>query len=365
MDELKELDLAWESFCNNSGFDDNANNVDSHITNTDDLNKNSISVPKSSPIYISTKTQIGFLNQPIDLMDVFWKIDILPYHLHKQGVVKKQMKFNSITQEDLDILNEKIKNEKCVDNHIISRIVNPEGRIKFKDVRKISIGLSNKDITSYRRKKRGAFYNCFVVIMRLNIDEKFKEIHIKVFNTGKLEIPGIQHDRILFKALDSLIEFLKPLLDTEIPLDYNKTGTETVLINSNFRCGYFINRDKLYKILRYKYKINCAFDPCSYPGIQCDFYYDNTSEVQTGQQPLIGLKKDHDPNSIVKVSFMVFRTGSILIVGKCTEDILHKIYEFLANLLHNEYSEISGINKQKAVEQTKRKKVKKIIILVE
>ena len=39
--------------------------------------------------------------------------------------------------------------------------------------------------------------------------------------------------------------------------------SETVLINSNFTCGYFVNREKLYNRLKFHYKINSAYDPCS------------------------------------------------------------------------------------------------------
>ena len=41
-----------------------------------------------------------------------------------------------------------------------------------------------------------------------------------------------------------------------------------------------------------------------------------------------------------EVSFMIFRTGSILIVGKCNEDILITIYRFICNILESEYSSI-------------------------
>lgn len=380
MDGLKELDLEWENFCKKTDINQDINSIN---TPSDDLysmellskntilsndtlnNPEKIDIPISSPIYISTKTLIAYLNQEIDLKDIFWKVKIIPYHLQKEGIIKKQMKFNSSSQEELNILKDKIELENCVENHIISKIDNPQGRIKFKDIRKISIGISNKDITSYRRKKRGAFYNCFVVIMRLNIDNIFKEIHIKIFNTGKLEIPGIQNDIILYKALNLLIYCLTPLLDSKLPLEYNKESTETVLINSNFRCGYFIDRDKLYKILRFKYKINCAFDPCSYPGIQCDFYYDRNVKIQTGQQPFLALKEEgYDTNNIIKVSFMVFRTGSILIVGKCTEYILNNIYEFLKKLFIDEFYQISGSADQAIVQQTKKKKKLKKCILI-
>ena len=102
---------------------------------------------KSSPIYISTKTKISYLDRKIDLHKVFWDIPIVPYHVPKTGVVKKQMKFNSASQEELDIMQAKLPKDIHTDEHIISRIVKPEGRIKFRDVRKISIGLCKKDIT--------------------------------------------------------------------------------------------------------------------------------------------------------------------------------------------------------------------------
>jgi hypothetical protein len=37
---------------------------------------------------------------------------------------------------------------------------------------------------------------------------------------------------------------------------------------------------------------------------------------------------------------MIFRTGSILIVGKCNEEILHVIYRFICSILVTEYSVI-------------------------
>ena len=79
----------------------------------------------------------------------------------------------------------------------------------------------------------------------------FKEMHIKVFNTGKLEIPGIQHDDSLQNVVNILIRVLKGIVGEHI--DYQKNKCDTVLINSNFNCGFYIDRDKLYNILKYKY----------------------------------------------------------------------------------------------------------------
>jgi hypothetical protein len=341
------IDDEWASFVS-GGY--NAAESDDDVIDSDGDGRNIISgfvsaniseemqseTPKASPIYISTKTNIAFLNTTVDLKPVFWGVPIIPYATPMNGVVKKQIKLNSATKEELDTVHDRLKEETYYEDHIITSINNPTGRITFKDIRKISIGISKKDLTSYRSKKKSAFYNCFVLIFRMKVDDNFKEFHVKVFNTGKVEIPGVQSQPVFEKVLALLIETLQPHM--ECVLGYKENSTETVLINSNFKCGFYINREALYDILRYKYNIQAIYDPCSYPGIQCKFYYNPDIEVQNGSQ--ISQDKRALYSNISEVSFMIFRTGSVLIVGKCEENVLLLIYEFLKNVLMMEYRDI-------------------------
>jgi hypothetical protein len=360
--DASEIDSAWAKFC----CDDDSPPLTMPEESTALLT--GAGAPKCSPLNISTKTKISYLNYPIDLKTVFWAIPLIPYHEPHIGVIKKQMKFNSLTPEEvLDIGREKAKYT-YVDDFIISQVPATDGRNKFKDIRKVSIGICKKDITSYRCKRKSAFYNCFVVILRLLHNESYKEIHVKVFNTGKLEIPGIQDATILDKVLALLVDILTPIvvLDATLPvLTFLGEKSETVMINSNFNCGYYINREKMYKVLKYKYKINSNFDPCSYPGIQCEFYHDTLLQIQCGVQP--PLTKTEVRKNISKISFMIFRTGSVLIVGKCSEEMLYEIYEFLCQLFETEYDTIKGVNglpKCKKEKDVKQRKIRKKTILM-
>ena len=350
MDEL--LEEEWEKFLLNDNIS---------ITNNNNID-NEKKIPKSSELYISTKTKISYLSIPINLHEIFWKIPITDYSIPKIGIIKKQMKFNFTNKEDIDIVEKNLENLKYVEQNIITQIMNPEGRIKFKDIRKISIGLCKKDIVSYRTKKKSAFYNCFVLIMRLLYNDVFREVHIKVFNTGKLEIPGIQNDDLLTLVLDNLIQILKPYISDD-DLYCLKEKTQTVLINSNFNCGYYINREKLFDILKYKYKINSSFDPCSYPGIQCEFYYDIDTDSNNGRQ-INNIDITNNSDNIFKISFMIFRTGSVLIVGKCDQEILYNIYNFVKKILEDEYSDIVTNNIDTESLVKKKKQVRKKIIYV-
>ena len=303
---------------------------------------------KISPIYISTKTKIAYLNKPVSIYEAFWNVPVQHYYERKEGVIKKQIKFQTTDPAFIASIKEKLEQQpRYYEEFIIEHIENPNGRIPYKDQRKVSIGMCKKDLQGNNAKKKRAFFKCFVLILRINggiapPDERapeddilYKEMHVKVFNTGKLEIPGIQEDATLTHVLQLLVDVLRPQLGYD--LNYLPNRCETALINSNFNCGFYIDRDKLFHLLKFKYRMNCNYDSCSYPGIQSKFYYipDNPPNEQTGQQPV---SMEH--TLYYEVSFMIFRTGSILIVGKCNEDILMVIYRFICSILTTEYSTI-------------------------
>lgn len=334
------VDDEWEMFLQDDRIENESNYQDI----------NDINIPKCSSIYISTKTKITYFNSTIDLNKIFWKLHIIDYCDNKEGIIKKQMKFNSCKQEDLDfIIDMYDKEEKYKVYDILNHVENVSGNKNvFKDIRKITVGLSKKDILAYRTKKKSAFYNCFVLILRLwnNKESKYREVHVKIFNTGKVEIPGIQEDDTFFRSLN----FIKNILSEFYPnIMYSIDDIDTVLINSNFSCGYLVNREILFDILVKKYSIQSLYDPCSYPGVQCKHII-------------------HENGKKIEISFMIFRTGSVLIVGKCSEENLFEVYEFLKDMFETEYSKIcqgpitnnKNINKKndKLVKQRKKNIIK-------
>jgi len=336
------IDEEWEQFMLNE-TDPNSDEELLISTSTSTYNQEQ-TIPNQSPepsnIYISTKTKISYLNTTVDLNKIFWLLPIVDYNLPICGIIKKQMKFNSTSRAQLENIQNQLKNVNgYFYEHVITHIDNPSSNsLQFKDVRKVSIGLSKKDITHKGCKKKSAFYNCFVMIVRLNLDGCFREFHVKVFNTGKLEIPGIQSDDHFVAILNETVAILQPYYDG-FKVEYDKKNSETVLINSNFNCGYYVDREKLYELLKYKYNIQAQYDPCSYPGIQCKYYYDPNMFID-GFIPTMELAGNCSADTKKEVSFMIFRTGSVLIVGKCDENILYVIYEYLKNIFIHEYKQI-------------------------
>jgi hypothetical protein len=260
---------------------------------------------------------------------MFWGLPIIPYAEPVEGVIEKQMKLQSKSAEEVAEIERLLQQYEYSSSHVM---VHSDTPTEFKDIRKVTIGLSKKALRAHRPKIKGAFYNCFVTIVRIRLEAGFREFHVKVFNTGKVEIPGIQSD----DHLRQVVEVLTASMNRVMYITAVPHSEEIVLINSNFNCGYYIDRDKLFNLLKYKYRMNCNYDSCSYPGIQSKFYYIPGKEhsEQNGQQP-VSMDMPY-----YEVSFMIFRTGSILSVGKWNEEILNVIYRYICSILENEFSVI-------------------------
>ena len=108
------------------------------------------------------------------------------------------------------------------------------------------------------------------------------------------------------------------------------------------------------------------YDPCSYPGIQCKFFYNKDCKEITGvcqcENKCTLNKKNKKNNKCDIISFMIFRTGSILIVGNCDEITLHKIYLYIVELLRDNCDEIKSDVKFEPIKE-KQKKYRKRIVL--
>lgn len=362
---MANIDIEWNNFLN--GMETNVdmfkNSIPKDIEDIENIKK-----PVCEDLYISTKTKVLYLNQQIDIHRIFWLIPIIEYWEKKEGVIKKQMKIVSKSREEFEEYQTKLVDIPYYRDYVIKQIDNPNARrIKFKDERKLTIGLSKKDIMNCRSKQKNAFYNCFAMILRFHCRGEYKEIHVKVFNTGKLEIPGILNNELLSIVQQMILRILQPYIDSSLYYISEERGDENVLINSNFNCGFYINREKAHNILRSeKYGIESAYDPCSYPGVKCKYYFNNDigfdldkqiGHVTRGDRSMKMTELD-DSKKYTEISFMIFRTGSCLIVGNCSEKILLFVFEFIKRFLTEEYDMIHVTN-EGPVNKIKNMKLRK------
>jgi len=401
MSQFASVDDEWEMFLNHSSSSKsdsaksfvltNARNLDVEEIEEDEVQECALEeqeAPLCGNLHISTKTKVLFLNCEIDTVKTFWSIPVIDYWRPIEGVVKKQIKITSNTEEEFEEMQRNLQD--CGQRYIEMMIKNsatPQGakKLKFKDDRKITIGISKKDIMNCRGKQKKAFMNCFAIIIRFKFADEFKEVHVKVFNTGKLEIPGVPDDDMLSIVREKVIEHLSPHLPAPVlsdddddaphttpPLQYIRKsetddGEEDVLINSGFHCGFCINQTAFYSILRSdKYGIETSYDSCHYPGIRCKYYYRNYLPAdhpeQNGRICLedngIKLSQLELSKKYTCVSFMIFSTGNCLVVGNCSKSVLLHVFEFIRQMLKTEYKSIA-IPTESVVTKLKKKKQRK------
>jgi len=308
--------------------------------------------PECKDLYISTQTKQIRLNQSnIDVSRIFWEIPIVNYWKPEEGIIKKQMKVACFSKEECEATTKRLQQYPYFNEKVMKQTDNPNStKHKFKRESKVTVGISTKNVLNCRGKEKGgAMFNCFAITIRFRNDTgRFQEIHVKVFNTGKLEIPGINNQALLVRVSAYLIDILQQFFDTPIAFLENTSDNDNVLINSNFHCGFNINREKLHNIIKRKYKIDSLYDSCKYPGINCKFYFNREIgfdvERQNGviHQEDYRLKMDElqETHKYIKITFVIFQTGSCIIVGNCSEKVLRFVFDFVKKMLHDEYRSI-------------------------
>lgn len=222
---MENVDAEWEKFISNFQTKTDMNEfIFSEKEEIEESNENAtdISPPETvyirnecESLYISTQTKIFYLTvNSLDVDTIFWNLEVMEYGIPKMGIIKKQMRMIFKSPEEYTTYAEKIQKIPYYTENIIKQINNPNARkLKFKDERKLTVGISKKDIMNCHGKEKKAFINCFAMILRIPFipsskngkeqETTFHEVHVKVFNTGKITIPGIVDDN------DSLLEITK------------------------------------------------------------------------------------------------------------------------------------------------------------
>ena len=384
-------------------------------------------VLQEKDLHFSTRTQSMRVNCDLNIEHLFWNLPVIDYWKPEEGIVKKEMKQIIETREDYERYEQrKIQlletNPQILFREKVSKhIDNPHARKKkFKDVRKVSIGIIKRDIINAKKRDKNAFSNCFVIYLRFYHEGAFCENHVKVFNTGEMEIPGVHDYEVLETKIQSLLrrfftplihssplplpalvpisedtaspsEILNipsnidplPLLETELETEIPKPQKEikfemnshleskNVLINSDFNCGFYLDRKKVCQVVKgEKYGLD-AFIVGDYPGVKCKFYFKNhlpfEYEYQNGkldrEDHVLSMKALAKSPKYTVVTFTLFRTGTCLISGSCSEKMIWFVFHFVCKLLREEYLVVRSCYEDPVVKNKNHKLRKRMVKL--
>ena len=168
------------------------------------------------------------------------------------------------------------------------------------------------------KKNKKSFYN--QITLKIATPNKKKPVNVKLFENGSIQMTGciciedcvyvLEQVCYEFKKVKGIlgnnnkitsIHFVK---NCDV-LDIDKIqDIKIVMINSNYKIGFNINRSELYKALLLD-GIDCTFEPCVHA--------------------CVNIKYTYDENNII--SIFVFESGAIIITGAKNKDHIIKAYK--------------------------------------
>ena len=134
----------------------------------------------------------------------------------------------------------------------------------------------------------------------------------------------------------------------------NRSGPSSLyrirLINSDFRMGLEIKRDKLNKVMQQSYDVRSSFEPCIYPGVKIQFFWNADKAENLDGKCLcpVGTRCNgkgcgQGVGNCKKITIAVFQSGCIIITGALTTEQIDDAYTFICGVVEKHRSEIEKL----------------------
>jgi TATA-box binding protein (TBP) (component of TFIID and TFIIIB) len=238
----------------------------------------------------------------------------------------------------------------------ISQILVPlwwpgEGILKMEHEKNI-IGYSSRDVFSKRCVSDKTFFNQSTIVLRkaTNVEHtQFKEVNIKLFGNGGIQMTGIPAEDFARETLQWLINELKKVRPSVFASSPELQKFKVQLINSDYQVAHPINRNALHTILSRTYRLFSTFESTIYQGVNTKYYYNDKHPDKDSpgiclcDRKCKGQGSGSGPGECKRITMSVFQTGKIIVTGGRYLFQLEEAYNFLNKVLQDHAHEILRI----------------------
>jgi TATA-box binding protein (TBP) (component of TFIID and TFIIIB) len=211
---------------------------------------------------------------------------------------------------------------------------------------------SKKFLTQKRKENTSKRFDNQLTIIYKYFEESL--MNIKMFKNGNIQITGVKSIQHGSKMIDILISHMKDICLNEPNAVKNveqlaNNNYKVALINSDFKIGFEIKRDKLYTILINTYDNKCSFEPCIYPGVKIQYFWNACNNNKNGvcgcrTECSVGKSDGNGENRCKKITIAVFQSGCIIITGAQTTEQIDEVYEYICNVLNTHIDYVKKVN---------------------
>lgn len=220
-----------------------------------------------------------------------------------------------------------------------------EGIVKF-EYRAEVLGESHRDALTNRKITGKCFFNQGTIVIRRAIASGFKEVNIKLFGNGSVQMTGINSEEFAISTLELLVSECNKLSETPFtkPPIINKMNIQ--MINSDFSLGVPLQSEVIHQILRDRYSLFSIFEKTLYQGVDTKYYYNTTRPVEATpgvcacEQLCSGQGKGDAPGECKRITISIFQTGNIIITGARHMHQINEAFEFINRVFDAHENEI-------------------------
>lgn len=229
--------------------------------------------------------------------------------------------------------------------HIIPLWYPAEGVLKIEYGTRV-LGLSHKDVFTHRKISDKTFFNQSTIVVRRRVESKeddkenkeekdttaWKEVNIKLFANGGIQMTGVTSESFARGALDWLYELIQTFPESPF---YQKVGIyrfSVQLINTDYSVNRFIHQDALHKLLINEYNLFSMLEKTIYQGVNTKYFYNTTNRrpgICSCEKICKGQGTGEGEGQCKRITMSIFRTGKIIITGARKMGQIQTAYAFL------------------------------------
>jgi TATA-box binding protein (TBP) (component of TFIID and TFIIIB) len=189
-------------------------------------------------------------------------------------------------------------------------------------------------------------------------------INTKVFNNGTIHMTGIKSIPDGQRVINDIIDRVHAIsIETEKLNEENAVNVVPInskliagplsvhLINSDFKVNFKLKREVLHEILVRTYKNKCTYEPCIYPGVKLQYFWNtatknnnNDGNCQCPGSHCAGKGRGDQIGHCKKVTIGVFQSGCVIITGASMVEQIEECYTYICRVMHENMNEIRRRN---------------------
>ena len=222
-----------------------------------------------------------------------------------------------------------------------------EGVLKMEHKAQV-VGASARDLLTKKKAAKKTFFNQSTLVVRkrrLDDNNQFKEVNIKLFANGGIQMTGITGLEFARITLEWLLPILKTLPTRISEQELFIKQLKIQLINSDYHVNGNILRDNLHQIMSQRYCLFSSLEKLIHQGVNIKYYY-NTSRtvgrpgICNCEKPCQGQGEGDAPGQCKKITILAFQTGDIIVTGARKHEQLDEAYEFMNQILLRHSKEV-------------------------